>query len=68
MSTESIRANLSQWQIGGLSALGPEPQLADKLSLFGQFVGDWDILESRSLQDDGTWSSERGRIYWRWVL
>jgi hypothetical protein len=30
--------------------------------------GDWDILENRYLQNDGTWSRERGRIHWRWVL
>lgn len=28
-------------QISGLGASGPAPELADKLMLFGQFVGDW---------------------------
>lgn len=46
----------------------PHPELADKLALFGQFVGDWDILECRSLEDDGTWSTSRGKVHWRWIL
>ena len=33
------------WLIEGLAAEGPFPECADKLSLFGQFVGDWDIVE-----------------------
>jgi hypothetical protein len=56
------------WEIEGLPAEGPYPEYRAKLALFGQFVGDWDILENRYLQDDGTWSKERGRIHWRWIL
>ena len=56
------------WEIEGLPAYGPSPELKDELALFGQFVGDWDVLENRYLQDDGTWSTERGRIHWRWIL
>ena len=36
--------------------------------LFGQFVGDWDILEDRYLQPDGTWAMSRGVIHWGWIL
>ena len=49
------------WTIEGLPAHGPAPEYKEKLELFGQFVGDWDILECKYLQDDGTWSNDRGR-------
>ena len=58
----------TRWQIEGLPANGPHPEHAEKLSQFGQFVGDWDILECRSLEDDGTWSISRGKVHWRWIL
>ncbi len=57
-----------RWGIEGLPADGPDPALREKLMLFGQFVGDWDILECRNLQPDGTWSVGRGEIHWRWIL
>jgi hypothetical protein len=56
------------WQIEGLPASGPDPKLADKLSLFGQFVGDWDIVDWRNQQDDGSWVTGRGSLHWRWIL
>ena len=58
----------AEWRIEGLAAQGPDPELKEKLMLFGQFVGDWDILECRYLGDDGKWTSEKGRIHWRWIL
>jgi hypothetical protein len=40
--------------------------------LFGQFVGDWDILEDRFYHSDGTQSLEqnlsRGELHWGWIL
>ncbi len=57
-----------QWNIAGLPASGPYPALSAKLSLFGQFVGDWDIRECRSLEEDGSWSTSRGKVHWRWIL
>ena len=56
------------WRTEGLPALGPDPERAGKLHLFGQFVGDWDILECLYLEDDGTWSTSRGEVHWRWIL
>ncbi len=59
----------SDWRISGLGADGPFPGMEEKLALFGQFVGDWDILENRWLQPDGTWTHEgKGEIHWRWIL
>ncbi len=55
-------------KINGLHADRPSPGLEDKLALFGQFVGDWDILENRYLQPDGTWSVSRGELHWGWIL
>jgi len=68
MKAKSSSATPESWRIEGLPASGPDPELAEKLSLFGQFVGDWEILECRSLEDDGTWSTTRGKLHWRWIL
>ncbi len=58
--------------IEGLQSEGPNPGLKEKLMLFGQFVGDWDILEDRFYQPDGTRSLERnltrGELHWGWIL
>jgi len=56
------------WRIEGLPADRPFPEDADKLSLFGQFVGDWDIVEWRNLEPDGRWSTGAGELHWRWIL
>jgi hypothetical protein len=51
-----------------LVAGGPFPEHADKLALFGQFVGVWDV-EATYFHPDGTRRAER-RGEWRfgWVL
>jgi hypothetical protein len=54
--------------IEGLAADGPDPSLETKLALFGQFVGDWDIVEWRNQRDDGSWITGRGELHWRWIL
>jgi hypothetical protein len=54
--------------IVGLGSSAPDKELAEKLMLFGQFVGDWDILEDRCLTSDGTWKSQRGELHWGWIL
>ena len=56
------------WEIIGLASDQPYPDLKEKQDLYGQIVGDWDILECRSLEEDGSWSSERGKVHWRWIL
>ena len=63
-----MRGREGGWHLEGLPADGPLPELAYRLGLFGQFVGDWEILECRYLEDDGSWSTSRGRIHWRWIL
>ena len=56
------------WKLDGLDSTGPQPGMEDRLRLFGQFVGDWEILEDRYLRPDGSWAKERGELHWRWIL
>lgn len=56
------------WTIKGLAADGPHPELEEKLRLFGQFIGDWDIIEARYPQPDGTEIKRQGEIHFRWIL
>jgi hypothetical protein len=65
---ESDRATASRWLLEGLGAEGPYPEIASKLSLFGQFVGDWEITEWRQMDPEGHWSTDRGELHWRWIL
>jgi len=66
MEKQNIPENA--WKIAGLGADGPFPELEEKLSLFGQFVGDWDILEDRFFEPDGTESVQEGELHWGWIL
>jgi hypothetical protein len=44
---ERLGKSTHKWKIEGLGATEPYPNLKEKLALFGQFVGDWDIVEAR---------------------
>jgi hypothetical protein len=70
MLEQPVKSDASQvpWKITGLDAKEPFPQLKEKLALFGQFVGDWEIVEDRYLQDDGTWINGRGELHINWIL
>ncbi len=59
---------IGNWKIEGLAAEGPDPKFADKLMLFGQFIGDWDIVKARYVQADGTWVQMRGQVHFGWIL
>ena len=52
----------------GLGADGPNPELKEKMMLFGQFVGGWEILEARFPQLDGSVIKRRGEIHFGWIL
>jgi hypothetical protein len=41
--------------IDALQALGPHPDIAEDLMLFGQFVGAWDV-DVTNIALDGTWN------------
>lgn len=58
-------SNPFEWSIPGLPASGPAPGAAKRLQLFGQFVGDWDIVEHRA-----PLSRPRppGEVHFNWVL
>jgi hypothetical protein len=56
------------WSIKGLGAIGPDPSLKEKLMLFGQFVGDWNIVEARYMKADGTWVKMKGEVHFGWIL
>jgi hypothetical protein len=53
------------WSIEGLPARGPDAELRDKLQLFGQFVGDWDIVEHRTPL---TRIQPAGEVHFNWIL
>ena len=54
--------------IPGLVSVIPHPEFKEKLMLFGQFVGDWDIKEARYPQLDGTVTKRHGEIHFGWIL
>ncbi|ESY02904.1 MULTISPECIES: hypothetical protein [unclassified Mesorhizobium] len=46
---------------------GPNPGLAEKLDLYGRFVGAWTFDATRHLED-GTVLTGRGEVHFGWVL
>ena len=60
--------NESNTAIRRLNAKCASDDLKDKLMLFGQFVGDWDIVECRNLKEDGSWENSKGEVHWGWIL
>jgi uncharacterized protein (DUF2249 family) len=52
---------------GGLFAPGPDASLAEKLGLYGQFVGDWDVVAT-SYKEGGVATTRRGEWNFRWAL
>lgn len=56
------------WEIKGLAADSPNPDKKEKMMLFGQFVGDWNIVKARYLQADDTWVNMSGEVHFRWIL
>ena len=68
MGDARLASTPGNWRIEGLAAEGPFPEYGEKLALFGQFVGDWDIVEWRNLEADGSWTTGRGELHWRWIL
>jgi len=57
----------AQDSIKGLHALGPDPALAQKLNLFGQFVGDWQC-EVVSVDANGKRTKGQAEWHFGWVL
>ena len=57
----------NMWAIKGLGADGPDSNLQEKLKLFGQFVGDWEITEAKYMRADGTWVKMKGEVHFGWI-
>jgi len=50
MGATRVAPASSGWLLEGLAADGSYAEYADKLSMFGQFVGDRTIVECRNLE------------------
>jgi hypothetical protein len=57
-----------QGRIKGLSSDGPYAEFKDKLMLFGQFVGDWDIVDVRSPSPSGVVFKAGDEVHFGWIL
>jgi hypothetical protein len=66
MNKKSMEPN-NLWTIKGLAANGPDPNLKEKMMLFGQFIGDWEI-EDHYTKADGTEVNMKGEVHFRWIL
>jgi hypothetical protein len=56
------------WVLRGLGAGKPFGEQEEKLSLFGQFVGDW-IGEATFIKEDGSEvPGGKGEVHFRWIL
>jgi catechol 2,3-dioxygenase-like lactoylglutathione lyase family enzyme len=53
--------------IQALQAAGPAEDRADKMNLYGQFIGDW-TMHATLHADDGTQREATGTIHFGWVL
>jgi hypothetical protein len=51
-----------------LHADGPALDRADKLMLFGQFVGDWDFDDYSFIMPDGSVQTAKGEWHFGWTL
>jgi hypothetical protein len=58
---------LPQNSIRGLNSSGPNPALAEKLNVFGQFIGDWEC-EVVSVEPDGKRVKSQAEWHFGWIL
>jgi hypothetical protein len=63
-----VKKSNKMWTIKGLPADGPDPDLKEKMMLFGQFIGDWGIVEARYTQVDGAEVKMKGEVHFGWIL
>lgn len=66
--TETPIGPASKWELPRLGADAADAEAKVELSLFGRFVGDWEILDNRFLKPDGSWGHLVGELHWRWIL
>ena len=60
-------ATASPTFVDALHADGPAPDRADKMRLYGQFVGAWE-MDVVGYEENGTKHAGRGEIHFGWVL
>ncbi len=60
--------NPQDWHLGGLGAAGPNSRFKNRLMLFGQFVGDWDIVSVKSPSPSGVAFKAGGEVHFAWIL
>jgi len=53
------------WRLERLAADGPAEDFGDKLRLFGQFIGSWDIVEHRAPLNR---LHPKGEVHFNWIL
>jgi hypothetical protein len=63
MTRIAMNSTLSQV----LLSPGPDAALAEKLGLYGQFVGSWE-MQIQAYEDSGTRHQSDGEIHFGWVL
>lgn len=56
------------WHLNGLGATGPNSRFKNRLMLFGQFVGDWDIVSVKSPNPSGVAFNAGGEVHFAWIL
>lgn len=62
------RGTRSKWYLSGLPASGPYPRLKSKLQLFGQFIGDWDVVDQTFPLSDKRKIERTGEAHFNWIL
>lgn len=65
---EIFRSKRLAWNPKGLPASGPYPKLERKLQLFGQFIGDWDIIDQTFPRSDKRKIKRTGEVNFNWIL
>jgi hypothetical protein len=69
LDSDMLRRRLdSGWRLFGLGASGPVERFREKLALFGQFVGDWEIFPGEAASKPELRSGADGEVHWRWVM
>lgn len=53
--------------VKALNAPPPAPERAERMHLFGQFVGSW-AIDVATLEPDGSWRNEQGEWHFGWIL
>lgn len=67
MNDSTGKRDVASDLFGALRSDGPQPEFAEKLELFGQFVGDWDVVW-KGTDNAGKPASAVGELSFGWIL